>query len=46
MDDVEKVSLLLLVTDELSVFEDENLVDVGSADVSVIPVVLVKLTDG
>lgn len=46
MDDVEKVSLLPLVTDELSVFDDENLVDVGWTDVSVIPVLLVKLGDG
>ena len=46
LDDLEEVSLVLLVTDELSVFEDENLVDVGSAVVSAIPVVPVKLSDG
>ena len=46
MDDAEEVSLELLITDELSVFEDENLVDVGSPDVSAIPVVPVKLSDG
>ena len=45
MDDVEDVSLLPLVTDELSVFDDENLVDVGSADVSVMPVFVLKLGD-
>ena len=45
MEDVEDVSLLPLVTDELSVFDDENLVDVGSADVSVMPVFVLKLGD-
>ena len=45
VEDVEDVSLLPLVTDELSVFDDENLVDVGSADVSVMPVFVLKLGD-
>ena len=45
MEDVEDVSLLPLVTDELSVFDDENLVDVGSADVSVMPLFVLKLGD-
>lgn len=46
MDDVEKVWLLPLLIETLWLSDDENLVDVGSADASVVPVLLVKLGDG
>lgn len=46
MDDVEKVWLLPLLIETLWLSDDENLVDVGSADASVVPVLPVKLGDG
>ena len=46
MDDVEKVWLLPLLIETLWLSDDENLVDVGSADASVVPVLLDKLDDG
>ena len=46
VDDVEKVLLLSLLIETLWLSDEETLVEVGSANTSVMPVLLVKLGNG